>query len=100
MNLELSDKESAALRALAAEQGMSETAVMRQALRHYQLVHERMKAGETFSFSGDAGRAAEFIGLDDGACIPCRGTGRFGGMYGPAGQPICPECNGTGTVNQ
>ncbi len=96
MNIELSVKEDAALKAMAQERDMSEVAVMRQALRLYQLVHERLKAGETFSFSGDAGRAAEFAGLSQTDCIHCRGTGRYGGMYGPAGQPLCAECNGTG----
>ena len=64
MQLDLNDKETAALAELAKEKDMSEAAVMRQSLRLYQLVHERMKAGETFSFSGDAARAAEFAGPD------------------------------------
>lgn len=64
MNLDLSEKEIAAAAALAKEKGMSEAAVMRQALRLYQMVHDRLKAGETFSFSGDAARAAEFVGRE------------------------------------
>ena len=63
MTLDLSEKETVALATLAVEKEMSEAAVMRQALRLYQLVHERMKAGETFVFSGDAERAREFAGL-------------------------------------
>lgn len=101
MNLDLTPKETAALAELARQKDMSEAAVMRQALRLYQLVHERMKAGESFSFSGDAARAAEFAGLasiDD--CHACRGTGRYGGVYGPRGQPICDECKGTGKAPQ
>lgn len=59
-----SDKELTALETLAREKEMSQGAVLRQALRMYQLIHERTKAGETFSFSGDARRAAEFKGVD------------------------------------
>lgn len=62
MTLNLSDREMFALNRLATEQGMSKTAVMRQALRLYQLAHERLKAGETMSFSGDKERIALFIG--------------------------------------
>jgi hypothetical protein len=57
------DEERAAIRELAAEQELSEQAVMRQALRLYQLHHVRLKAGETMNFSGDAERAAEFAGV-------------------------------------
>jgi hypothetical protein len=60
---EPTDEELAAIRAIGAEQDLSDAAVVRQALRHYQLIHERLKAGETFSFSGDAARAAEFAAL-------------------------------------
>ena len=35
---------------------------MRQALRLYQLVHERLRAGEKMSFTGDQQRIVEFIG--------------------------------------
>jgi hypothetical protein len=56
-------KETEVLKALARDKEMSEVAVARQALRLYQLVHERLKAGETFSFSGDDKRAREFAGL-------------------------------------
>lgn len=62
MEVPLNEKEAAALTALAAEKDMSRPRVMIQALRFYQLVHERQKAGETFSFSGDAQRAREFAG--------------------------------------
>jgi NAD(P)H-hydrate repair Nnr-like enzyme with NAD(P)H-hydrate epimerase domain len=62
MTLNLSEREMAVLSQLAAEFDMSKTAVMRQALRLYQLVHERIKAGETMSFIGDKERIALFIG--------------------------------------
>lgn len=47
---------------LGAELDLSPGAVIRQALRFYQLMRVRLKAGETFSFSGDAQRAREFAG--------------------------------------
>lgn len=62
MTLNLSDREMAVLDSLAAEQEMSKTALMKQSLRLYQLVIDRMKAGETLSFSGDQIRLVEFIG--------------------------------------
>jgi predicted transcriptional regulator len=62
MTLNLSEREMAALDQLATEMDMSKTAVMRQALRLYQLVHERIKAGETMTFSGDKERIALFVG--------------------------------------
>lgn len=63
MTLNLLPVEMDTLARLAEEHAMSKTAVLRQALRLYQLVHERMKAGETLSFSGDQQRAAEFVGV-------------------------------------
>lgn len=49
-------REMRALEALAEHHGMSKTAVMRQALRLYQLIHIRLLDGETMMFSGDADR--------------------------------------------
>lgn len=62
MTLNLSEREMAVLDGLAAESEMSKTAVMRQALRLYQLVRVRAKAGERVFFEGDDRRRAEFIG--------------------------------------
>lgn len=62
MTLNLSPREMAVLNDLSAAQDLSKTAVMRQALRLYQLVHERLKAGEKMSFTGDQQRIVEFIG--------------------------------------
>lgn len=56
MTFNLSPREMAVVEQLCREQDLSKTMVMRQALRLYQLIHERMKAGETFSFSGDVTR--------------------------------------------
>jgi hypothetical protein len=53
-------EESAVIRSLAQDQDLSESAVIRQALRLYQLNHKRLKDGETLSYSGDAERAREF----------------------------------------
>lgn len=47
---------------LAQQQGLSAKAVLRQALRLYQLHCHRLAAGETCTWSGDAQRAAEFAG--------------------------------------
>jgi len=63
MTLNLSEKEMATLDALAADKDMSKTQIMRQALRLYQLVDERIKAGEKMMFSGDQQRIIEFVGL-------------------------------------
>lgn len=63
MTLNLSEKEMAALDELAEAKDLSKTAVMRQALRLYQLVHHRLAAGERMFFSGDEQRQIEFIGL-------------------------------------
>lgn len=62
MTLNLSSREMAVLNELATAQDLSKTAVMRQALRVYQMIHERLKAGEKMSFSGDQQRIVEFIG--------------------------------------
>jgi Ribbon-helix-helix protein, copG family len=62
MTLNLTDEEMAAVDQLADEADMSKTAVLRQALRLYQLVVLRAKDGETLHFSGDPQRALQFIG--------------------------------------
>lgn len=56
-------EEVATYKKLAEELGISDFALNRNALRHYQVVCERIKAGETFHFSGDEERAREFAGL-------------------------------------
>lgn len=62
MTLNLSEREMEVLDQLSLEQEMSKTALIRQALRVYQMISERMKAGETMSFSGDKERAVLFVG--------------------------------------
>jgi hypothetical protein len=56
MTLNFPQREMDALEKLAEHHQMSKTAVMRQALRLYQLIHVRLQAGETLSFSGDKDR--------------------------------------------
>lgn len=63
MTLNMSAREMAALTELAEWHDMSKTQVMRQALRLYQLVNIRVRAGERLYFSGDEKRAIEFVGL-------------------------------------
>ena len=53
MTLNLTDAEMAALEAMCAEKDMSKTAVLRQALRQYQLVGARMKVGEKLFFEDE-----------------------------------------------
>lgn len=67
MTLNLSDREMAVVAELAEANDMSKTAVIRCALRLYQLVYERTKAGETMSFSGDKERMIVFVGPGFGA---------------------------------
>lgn len=62
MTLNLSDREMAVVEELAERMDLSKTAILRQALRLYQLVDTRLQAGETMSFSGDKERIALFIG--------------------------------------
>jgi predicted transcriptional regulator len=45
MTLNLTDREMEALEALAAKKDLSKTAIIRQALRLYQLVADRVEAG-------------------------------------------------------
>lgn len=56
------DREKAVIAELSASQELTAHQVMRQALRLYQVHVERLNAGETCAWSGDANRAAEFMG--------------------------------------
>lgn len=62
MTFNLRDEEMEVLDALAEEQEMSKTQLLKQALRLYQLVNRRLKNGETITFSGDRERIIEFVG--------------------------------------
>ena len=50
MTLNLTDAEMAVLEQMSQEKDMSKTAIMRQALRLYQLVDARLRAGEKVFF--------------------------------------------------
>jgi hypothetical protein len=63
LTLNITAEEFEALENMALENGMSKTAVLRQAIRIYQIISRRMKDGETMSFSGDKERAIQFIGI-------------------------------------
>lgn len=56
MTLNLTEAEMAALEDLCVEKDMSKTAVLRQALRLYQLVNARLKAGEKLFFEDEAAK--------------------------------------------
>lgn len=54
MTLNLSDEEMAVLVDLAAKKDLTKTAVIRQALRLYQVVDARLSAGEKLIFEDEA----------------------------------------------
>ncbi|OIT12637.1 transcriptional regulator [Ralstonia solanacearum] len=56
MTLNLTEPEMAALEELCVEKDMSKTAVLRQALRLYQLVNARLKVGEKLFFEDEAAK--------------------------------------------
>jgi hypothetical protein len=53
MTFNLTDAEMSALDRLAVEKDMSKTAVLRQALRLYQLIEARLRSGEKLFFEDD-----------------------------------------------
>jgi predicted transcriptional regulator len=54
MTLNLTDAEMAALEELSVKKDLSKTAVLRQALRLYQVVDSRIEKGEKFYFEDEA----------------------------------------------
>ncbi|EQB03876.1 hypothetical protein [Sphingobium sp. HDIP04] len=58
----LTPEEWAVVEQLGIQQELSVSATLRQAVRLYQVHVERIKAGETVSWSGDAQRARDFSG--------------------------------------
>lgn len=56
------DAEKAAIKELATSHGISPGAVLRQAVRLYQLHHKRLSDGETCTYSGDVQRIRQFCG--------------------------------------
>jgi hypothetical protein len=53
MTLNLTDVEMTALEELCAEKDMSKTAILRQALRLYQLVNVRLREGDKLFFEDE-----------------------------------------------
>jgi hypothetical protein len=56
MTLNLTDAEMVALEAMCEEKDMSKTALLRQALRLYQLVNARLKVGEKLFFEDEVSK--------------------------------------------
>lgn len=56
MTLNLTEPEMAVLEALCIEKDLSKTAVLRQALRLYQLVNARLKLGEKLFFEDEVAK--------------------------------------------
>ncbi|MEO8494367.1 MAG: ribbon-helix-helix protein, CopG family [Planctomycetota bacterium] len=63
MTLNLTDAEMKALEELAERKDLSKTAVLRQALRLYQLVDERLANGEKLFFEDDEKKQSEMMFL-------------------------------------
>lgn len=63
MTFNMTDREMEVLTSLAASKELSKTALLKQALRLYQIVDKHLADGERMMFSGDGKRAKEFIGL-------------------------------------
>lgn len=56
MTLNLTEPEMEVLEALCVEKDLSKTAVLRQALRLYQLVNARLKLGEKLFFEDEVAK--------------------------------------------
>lgn len=63
MTLNLTDAEMAALEELSEKKDLSKTAVLRQALRLYQMVDTRIERGEKLFFEDEAKAKAEVMVL-------------------------------------
>lgn len=67
ITLNLSDKEASVLHGLSTEQDLSQQQILRQALRLYQHVNNRLKKGERMAFVDTDGNVVQqaIIGLGD-----------------------------------
>ena len=63
MTLNLTDPEMLALEELASKKDLSKTAVLRQALRLYQMVDQRIERGEKLVFEDKGEKKAEVVVL-------------------------------------
>jgi hypothetical protein len=61
MTLNLTDAEMQVLETLSSQKDLSKTAVIRQALRLYQLVDHRLTSGEKLFFEDEAKRQKELM---------------------------------------
>ena len=57
MTLNLSEAEMTALEDLCAKKDLNKTAILRQALRLYQLVEHRLEKGDKLVFEGEQDKA-------------------------------------------
>lgn len=101
VTLELDDRHGAVLEALSAEQGMSKAALLRQALRLYQLVHDRNKRGQNLAFVQNGRVVPLLIPSMSLLASPvpeeCVATGQscLYGPHGPHGEHQCRYCGST-----
>jgi hypothetical protein len=63
MTLNLTDAEMQVLEGLCEKKDLSKTALLRQALRLYQVVESRLEKGEKFFFEDDKKEKAEVMML-------------------------------------
>lgn len=64
MTLNLTEREMAVLDTLCAKKGLNKTALLRQALRLYQMVDQRLEQGEKLVFeSEEKGEKSELVVL-------------------------------------
>ena len=63
MTLNLTEKEMIVLEQLAIQKGMTKSAILRQALRTYQLVDKRLSEGSKIYFENDKKLRSELIFL-------------------------------------
>ncbi len=63
MTLNLTDAEMSALEQMAEQKDISKTAVLRQALRLYQLIDVRQQQGERIYFENDLRKQSDLIVL-------------------------------------
>jgi hypothetical protein len=63
MTLNLTEKEMRVLDELCAKKGLNKTALLRQALRLYQAVDQRLEQGERLVFESEKSKKAELVVL-------------------------------------
>jgi hypothetical protein len=63
MTLNLTEKEMQILDELCAKKGLNKTALLRQALRLYQAVDQRLEQGERLVFESEKSKKAELVVL-------------------------------------